>query len=385
MSEKRPAIAYVVNSLNPGGTERLVIEMSCAFQYLFDVSVICLDRPGLWAAELRQRGVPVHCFWRQPGRDLGMARKLAAHCRAHDVRLIHAHQCTPWFYSALSRLIYGRPRLLLEEHGRFFPETRSRLRELVNRLVINRLTHAFVAVSQDIKLRLVQFEGIPPTRIAVVYNGVRAAPALSDDERAAMRTQLGLTQNAFVVGTVGRFDPIKNLSLLVRSLANTRREDVSIEGLLVGDGPEFASIAALLASSSLSECVRLTGFRSDARMLVQCMDLFVLSSLSEGTSVALIEAMAAGVPVVVTAVGGNPELVRDGVTGWVVWSDHEEAMTAAIKAARGDRERREAYARAARQRFVESFEFGGMIASYRKVYMSLLGDSADPVLRSSGG
>lgn len=365
-------MAYVVNSLNPGGTERLVIEMSCTFQSIFDVSVICLDRPGLWAAELRERGVPVHCLWRQPGLDLGMAWKLAAHCRTHDVRLIHAHQCTPWFYAALSRLIHTRPRLLLEEHGRFFPEIRNRARELVNRLLINRLTQSFVAVSQDIKSRLVEFEGVPSARIAVLYNGVRAEPLLAGHERAALRAQLGFGPEAFIVGTVGRFDPIKNLPLLVRCLANVRREDTGIEGLLIGDGPEFAAISKQLASCSLADCVRLTGFRSDARTLVQCMDLFVLPSFSEGTSVALLEAMAGGVPVIVTAVGGNPELVLDGATGWVVRSDDEAAMTAAIIAARRDRGRREAYARAARQRFAESFEFDAMIANYRKVYASLL-------------
>ncbi|HNB66621.1 glycosyltransferase [Accumulibacter sp.] len=373
-------MAYVVNSLNPGGTERLVIEMSCAFQSTFDISVVCLDRPGLWSGELRKRGVPVHCMWRQPGLDVGMIWKIAQYCRDRDVRVIHAHQCTPWFYAGLSRMINGRPRLLLEEHGRFFPEIRNRARELVNRALINRLTHSFVAVSQDIKSRLVAFEGIPPSRIAVVYNGVRAAPALAGHERAGLRAQLGFAPDSFVVGTVGRFDSIKNLPLLVRCLANVKRENPGLAGLLVGDGPEFATIEMQLASCSLSDCVRLTGFRADARALVQCMDLFVLPSFSEGTSVALLEAMAAGVPVVVTSVGGNPELVSDGVTGWVVPSNEEAAMSAAILAAWRDPKLRDAYARAARQRFVESFEFDAMIANYQEVYASLLDSAVRPAL-----
>lgn len=378
MSARRPAMVYVVNSLNPGGTERLVIEMACAFQSVFDMSVLCLDRPGLWSAELRKRGVPVHCLWRQPGLDIGMIWKIARYCRDNDVRFIHAHQCTPWFYAALSRMIYGRPRLLLEEHGRFFPEVRNRAREWVNRALINRLTQSFVAVSQDIKSRLVEFEGVPPSRIAVIYNGVRAAPLLASHERVELRAQLGIEPDSFVVGTVGRFDSIKNLPLLVRCLANVKHEIPGLAGLLVGDGPEFAAIAMQIASSSLADCVRLTGFRDDARSLVQCMDLFVLPSFSEGTSVALLEAMAAAVPVVVTSVGGNPELVCDGVTGWVVPSNDESAMSAAIMKAWGDRERRDAYACAARERFIESFEFDAMIANYQKVYGTLLDIPAEP-------
>jgi len=110
------------------------------------------------------------------------------------------------------------------------------------------------------------------------------------------------------------------------------------------------------------------------------MDLFVLPSFSEGTSVALLEAMAAGVPVVVTSVGGNPELVSDGVTGWVVPSNEEAAMSAAILAAWRDPKLRDAYARAARQRFVESFEFDAMIANYQEVYASLLDSAVRPAL-----
>lgn len=116
-----PSLAYVVNSLNPGGTEKLVAEMSFAFAAEFDIVVLCLDEPGLWANDLRDREIPVHCLWRQPGLDLAMPMRLAEHFRRCHTQIVHAHQCTPWFYAALSRLLYPAPRLLLEEHGRFFP------------------------------------------------------------------------------------------------------------------------------------------------------------------------------------------------------------------------------------------------------------------------
>lgn len=376
MPSARPGLAYVVNSLNPGGTEKLVVEMSLAFATEFDLSVFCLDEPGLWAGQLRERGIPVHGLWRQPGLDVAMPVKLARHFRRHRTRIVHAHQCTPWFYAALARLLYPAPRLLLEEHGRFFPEVENRKRAWFNRWIIKPLTHRVVAVSEDVRERLRRYEGLQHRAIAVVYNGVAPEPLLDVAIRTALRREWGFAAEDFVVGTVGRFDPIKNLPLLVNSVARAGGEAPNIRGLLVGDGPEFPATRDIIERLHLADRVRLTGFRDNARTLVQCMDLFVLSSFSEGTSMALLEAMAAGIPVAVTAVGGNPEVVVKDRTGWVVPSDSVEALTAVLLEAVKNPEKRQAFARAGQQRFEGYFTFDRMIEMYRSVYRDMLARAA---------
>jgi glycosyltransferase involved in cell wall biosynthesis len=368
----RPSLGYVVNSLNPGGTEKLVVEMSLAFAPEFDVSVYCLDEPGVWATDLRDRGIPVHCLWRQPGVDLAIPMKLARHFRRWGTQIIHAHQCTPWFYAALSRLLYSAPRLLLEEHGRFFPEVYKLKRVLLNRMLIKRLTHRFVAVSEDIRQRLVRYEGLGGCQIDVVYNGVRPELPLGPEAREALRQGFGFEPESFVVGTVGRFDPIKNLPILVESLARACREISTLRGFLVGNGPMFADVGSLVEQAGLSDRIQMLGFREDARKLIQSMDLFVLSSFSEGTSMALLEAIAAGVPVVVTNVGGNPEVVANGYTGWVVPSDSADDLTAAILEALKDVSKRQQFATAGQRRFEERFTFDRMIDGYRQQYGTLL-------------
>ncbi len=372
----RPPIAYVVNALNPGGTERLVVDMSLAFAAEFDLMVVCLDEPGSWGRSLREAGIPVHCVWRQPGIDLGMPRRLARLFRAAGTRLIHAHQCTPWFYSALSRLGHAAPKLLLEEHGRFYPEVKNRARAFVNRALIRRLTHRFVAVSEDVRTRLERYEGLDARRIRVIYNGVAPSEPIDAARRAALRDQLGFGDGDFVVGTVGRFDSIKNLPLLVRSLAAALGQQHNVRGLLVGDGPEFGRVQALLREAGIADRVRLTGFREDARQLAASMDLFVLSSFSEGTSMALLEAMSVGVPTAVTDVGGNPEIVVANETGWVVPSDDTGALTAAILEASRQRELRARRADAGRARFQQRFLLRGMLDHYRDLYRELLAASA---------
>ncbi|MBK8508747.1 MAG: glycosyltransferase [Candidatus Competibacteraceae bacterium] len=372
MSSIRPGLAYVVNSLNPGGTEKLVVEMSLAFAPEYDLQVFCLDETGLWAGRLREQGIPVYGLWRQPGLDMAMPVKLAWYFRRHRTRIVHAHQCTPWFYAALARLLYPAPRLLLEEHGRFFPEVENRKRAWFNRWIIKPLTHRFVAVSEDVQERLRRYEGLLHQAITVVYNGVALGPRLDTATRAALRREWSFTPDDFVIGTVGRFDPIKNLPLLVNSLARAGAEAPNIRGLLVGDGSELGATRALIERLKLTDRARLTGFRDDARTLVQCMDLFVLSSLSEGTSMALLEAMAAGIPVAVTAVGGNPEVVVKDQTGWVVPSDSVEALTDVLLEAVNDPEKRQAFARAGRQRFEDCFTFDHMIETYRNFYRDML-------------
>jgi glycosyltransferase involved in cell wall biosynthesis len=372
MATSRPGLSYVVNSLSPGGTERLVIEMSCALSDQYDLQVICLDQPGAWADELRRRGIAVHTLWRQPGLDVGIPAKLAGLFRRHSTRIIHAHQCTPWFYAALSRLIFRRPRLLLEEHGRFYPEVESPSRVLVNRVLIRRLTHRFIAVSKDIRERLHRYEGLDLDQIEVVYNGVEPASRITAKERAALRREFGFGDEHFVVGTVGRFDPIKNLPMLVNSVDSAGRQISALRGLLVGDGPVFPEIQALVQRASMSDRIRLTGYRNDARRLVQCLDLFVLSSFSEGTSMALLEAMASGVPVAVTEVGGNPEIVLANQTGWTIPSESSEALTNVIINAVTEPDTRRRFGLAGQRRFEDHFTMDRMIGAYRERYMQLL-------------
>lgn len=368
----RPALAYVVNALNPGGTEKLVVEMSRVFAREFALTVICLDEPGVWGEMLRAEGVAVHCLWRQPGLDLSMPGKLAALFARARTRIIHAHQCTPWFYSALSRLRNRVPKLVLEEHGRFYPEIENRKRIWLNRVLTRGLTHRFVAVSADVRARLERYEGLNARDIRVIYNGVAPPQLLDEAARVALRSELGFAPGDFVVGTMGRFDPIKNLPMLVASLAQAAEKVPALRGLLVGDGPEFGSIRQLLESSGLRDRVRLTGFREDACRLAQCMDLFVLSSVSEGTSMALLEAIAAGTAVAVTDVGGNPEVVVDGETGWVVPTENAAALAQAIVHAAGDADARRRRAQAARRRFEQHFGIDTMIDQYRRLYRELL-------------
>jgi glycosyltransferase involved in cell wall biosynthesis len=206
----------------------------------------------------------------------------------------------------------------------------------------------------------------------VIHNGVSAAEPCGAAERVRRRAALGLSIDDVVVGTVGRFDPIKNLPMLIAALKKVSTGNARIRGLIVGDGPQREAVAVQVHGSGISERVVLTGHRDDARELLQCMDLFVLASFSEGTSVALLEAMSAGLPAAVTAVGGNPEIVVDGQTGWVVPSGDIDALALAFEQAVGNEDMRVARGEAGRERFSSRFAFTAMIDAYRLIYQGML-------------
>ena len=372
MPQAKANLAYVVNSLNPGGTEKLVIDMSLQFERDYTVSVVCLDVPGEWADQLRARGIPVVCLWRQPGLDLSMPVLLAKFFKESSIDIVHAHQCTAWFYSALARIRYSKPKLLFQEHGRFFPEVNNPIRRLINRVIISRLTSRAVAVSEDIRERLVVYEGLRHSAIEVVYNGVRLGPTVDTDGTKSLRRELGLHIDDFVVGTIGRLDSIKNIPMFLKSVVIAKRDSPNLRAIVVGDGPEKSALELLARSYGLSDCVQFLGHRSDIGPLLSCFDLFVLSSLSEGISLALLEAVAQKTPVAVTAVGGNPEVVVGNATGWLVPFEAEDALARAIVEARCHPAKGERYAAAAYERFLELFRFDTMIDNYQLIYAEML-------------
>ena len=359
----------------------MAVDMALALRHDHDLLVWTLDEPGEWAGRLRDAEIPVRSLERRPGIDARVAIRLAAELRQSGASIVHAHQCTPWFYAALSRVPHSSPRLLLEEHGRFWPERDSVRRRLANRLFVVPLTHRFVAVSADIAGRLERYEGIPASRIEVIPNGIAPPEPIDPARRAALRAEFGFSGDDVVVGAIGRLDPIKNLPMFVRALAKARATDPRVRGLVVGDGPQRDSLAGLVRDLGLRDRIVLAGHRDDARALAACLDVFVLASYSEGISVALLEAMSAGVPSIVTNVGGNPDVVENGVNGWLVPSDDVGALADAIFAAAASPCDRAARGAAARRRFESHFTLDVMLRRYRSLYREMLGTpSAPPAL-----
>jgi sugar transferase (PEP-CTERM/EpsH1 system associated) len=261
------------------------------------------------------------------------------------------------------------------EHGRDAadPEGRNRLRRRIRRSLAPLVTR-YVTVSRDLYRWLVEDVGIPRRKVTQIYNGVdceRFAPA---DRREARRAA-GLPEEGMLIGTVGRLDPVKDYAGLIRAFALLPQAPKSWL-VIVGEGPCRADLLGLTLRLGLGDRVRLLGVRDDVPRLLQGLDCFVLSSLGEGIANAILEAMATGLPVVATRVGGNPELVADGGNGLLVPAADPPALAAAMTRYMADPALAAEHGRKGRARAEGEFGTDRMFEAYEALYCQALGSGA---------
>jgi sugar transferase (PEP-CTERM/EpsH1 system associated) len=372
MTEKTPLICQLVHGLPVGGTEVLVDRLIRRLSERFRFVIACLDEIGELGDILRHDGFEVLLLSRRPGFDWNAVRRIATLIHERRVTLIHAHQYTPFAYAAAARLFRTRGKLLFTEHGRFYPDQVSRKRRLFNRCMIRR-EDRMVAVGKTVRSALVDLEGLPPDRIDVVYNGVDLSRIDSDrSHRQAVRAELSVTNDEFLVLQVARLDRIKDHATAIRAIAAAAQHNHRLRLMIVGEGPERQTIERLVARHGLERRIVLLGQRRDIPRLLEAADAFLLSSVSEGIPVTVIEAMAAGVPVVATAVGGVPELVVDGETGLLAPRGDDQKLSECLLRLATDGQLRDRIRRDARLRIESNFSEDRMVQSYHQLYEEML-------------
>jgi len=380
MPDKRPVIAHVLHRLDRAGAEVLAAGLARSLRTKFRFVFFCLDGLGPLTEELTREEFAVEYLKRQPGLDRHLGRRLRAASERLGVNLIHAHQYTPFFYSALSRVRPCRRRttpILFTEHGRHYPDHRSLRHVLANRLLLTRRDRV-TAVGAFVRQALVTNEGIADQRIDLVYNGIDPGPDPSPLHRERARKLLNLDPGRSVVMQVARFHSVKDHATAVRAFAIVREtlgETHDPLLVLVGDGEERSAIESLAKSLHVSDAVRFTGAVGNARELIPAADVCMLSSLSEGVSVTLLEAMAAGKPVVATDVGGNSEVVENQQTGLLSPRSDAQALADNLINVIFTPRLAGKLGQAGRKRLLERFTAQRMHEGYARIYDELTSHS----------
>ncbi len=369
---RQPTICHVLHSLHVGGAEVLAAQLARKFSADFRVVFACLDDLGSLGETLRREGFAVHVLGRKEGLDWRCARRLAAILRQERVDVIHAHQYTPFFYALLGR--WGRRSLpiLFTEHGRHYPDRRRLKRVIANRLLL-RGHDRVIGVGEAVRQALIANEGLPGNRVGVIYNGID--PARFQDgghDRPAVRRELGLAADDLMILQVARLDYLKDHATAVRTLERVVGVVPQARLVLVGDGPEREAIERLIAERGLNDHVRLLGTRGDVARLTAAADVFLLTSISEGIPLTLIEAMAAALPVVATRVGGVPEVVQESETGLLAAAGDDGTLARHILQLAAQPALGQAMGRLGRERGREMFSESTMIASYDRLYREML-------------
>jgi len=332
----------------------------------FKMSVLCIESPlGPFAEELQENGIEFFELNRQPGFDTNLIRQVRRTIKDNSVDIIHCHQYTPWVYGVIAA-VFTITKVIFTEHGRFYPDSCSWKRKLINP-ILNLFTDQVTAISKATKQALVEFENIPEKSIDVIYNGI--APLTFNAEKAqALRQTLNIPDEHTILGTVARFDPIKNHTMMLKAFAKVLMSQPKCTLLIVGDGEERNNIEQCITELNIENNVILSGYESKPAEHIALMDVFLLSSLSEGTSMTLLEAMSIGKPCVVTNAGGNPEIIINKQNGIVTENNNADEFSHAISTLLISKEQTIKYGEQSKIMFKQLFNENIMNGKFSSLY-----------------
>jgi len=366
---QRPLVVHLTYSLDVGGLETLLVDcINRMPPERYRHAVVCLTRYTDFAKRITQPGVELYALGKPPGLGLGTHLAFWKLMRRLRPAILHTYNLSALEYN-LSGALAGIPVRIHAEHGRDASDPhglnpkhnflRRRLAPFID---------CFIPVSEDLRRWLGEKVGIPAEQTLFIRNGV-------DTERfaAAAASQASpWGPDDIVIGTVARIQDVKNHCGLIEAFARLRELEPSLRERLrlsiVGDGPLMGAVREQVASLGLQDVVWLPGARADVAALLHGFSLFALPSLAEGTPVSMLEAMACGLPVVASKVGGIPEVVTDGVEGSLVPVQDTEALARTLASYVRDPALRRQRGEAARARVEAAFSMRAMLAEYGKLY-----------------
>lgn len=370
----RQTILHTIETGGPGGAESVLLALATRIDTSRFRSVVLLPYEGWLQRKLLEKGIPVFLAKSRAWYDLRLPRAMARLIRQEKVHLIHSHLADQNFYSCLVGRLTGT-RTIVTYHGSPNCHEMNRVRSAIKLWVVRRSADAVVVVSDYLtkSLRDLNFRS---DRIVRIYNGVDT-DRFSASPNGRLRTELKCQNGTKLIGMVANLRESKGYEYFIR--AARKVSDVMPETRFAAIGEIDERIATplqdLIRQLSLQDRFFFLGFREDVPDILSDLDIFVLSSISEGFSLATVEAMAAAKPVIVTRSGGPQEIVDDGCTGYLTPPMDADALAGRICELLRNPERAAVLAKTARAKVKSTFSLGKMVDQYERLYLSHLRDS----------
>lgn len=367
-------ILHIFNYLGLGGTELTALRMIANLEKDLFENELCAVRgfdPTMVIQRYPQGRVAV------PDGDLNgfqlMISRLVRIIKKVKPHIVHSRNWGTIEAIPAARLAHV-PVVIHSEHGYEVTNVHGMpLRQRLLRRAVYPLANAFVTVTNELRDYHASQAWVSAKRIRVIENGIDTQLYCArPSTRAEARQKLEIPENRFVVGTVGRLVAIKDHGTLLKAVENVARGGVNIHAVIAGSGPELNRHQQMVTSSdALAGRVSFLGAVQEVWQVLNALDVFVLTSLSEGMSNTLLEAMASCLPVIATGVGGNREVVEEGRSGWLFTVGDEQELSNRLRALAADANLRESFGTAARERVVRRFSLDRMVEEYRRLYTGL--------------
>ncbi|MFZ5596404.1 MAG: glycosyltransferase [Bacillota bacterium] len=372
---KRIRVLHVIGGGEFGGAERHILNLATAMNSdMVEVYVCCLFADP-FVKVAREAGIRSYSIPMRHKLDFGIVTKLRDLIAREKIDIVHTHGVRANLVGRIAARMAGVDVVVTTVHSLLaqdYPRLFSRLVNTFIEWVSRGMTTHFIAVSGGLQKALIQ-QGIPEKRITVIYNGLNPELFNKSGSTGKWRKKAGFSPGVSLVAIVGRLHPVKGHRYFLKSASEILKERTDVHFLVVGSGPEKEGLEQYTRQLGISEHVTFTGFVSDVSELMPDLNLLIVPSLWEGFGLTALEAMAVGVPVVATSVGGLPEIVEHGTTGLLVPPADEDGLTRGICWMLDHPQEAEEMAAAAGQIVEQKFTAAAMAARTMELYRKLLG------------
>lgn len=366
-------IMHVIYSLEMGGMENGVINLVNKMDpTLFTSSICCLAKSGDYEKRI-PLNVKIFTMGKKEGHSPFLFIKLALLFKKEGVHIVHARNWAALFDGIMGAWVAKIPAIVYSEHGKRYEDLFQikKRRIWTQKILLSHLTNKVVTVCEDLRKSFIEL-GIRPEKIVTIYNGVEETKFDLKIDVLNKKKQIGCKEDDIIIGTVGRMDPIKDYTTLLRAASIIVKDFPKTKFLFVGGGAYLNELKKFTQTLKLNQKVIFLDKREDVPELLKIMNIFVLTSLSEGLSNTIIEAMASALPVIATNVGGNPELIIDNKSGILVPVGDYHLLSKAIMQLIKNPLKAEEMGKIAQERVKKYFALSKMIKTYEELYKSLV-------------
>ena len=363
---------HVIYRLDTGGLQNGIVNLINNMDTSkFENTICCLTQGGDFEKRLN-KNIKVSKMFKKPGNDYQLYIKLIKYLKEIKPTIVHTRN-----WAGMDGIIAAKmarvPIIIHGEHGFEITDLtgQNKKRKFIRKLVLSTMVDKIVTVSKNLKKRLINEIKIKPEKIIHIPNGVDTNK-FNIYKKEFTRKKFGFKKGEFIIGIVARLDPIKNHKTLISAFKEIVTIHPNTNLAIVGDGSLRNKLENQTYKLGIKDKVIFMGERNDVPEILKTFDVFVLPSLNEGMSNTILEAMATGIPVIASNVGGNPELVIDGRTGFLFPSNDVESLVQKIKTYILHPELKQKHGYNARKRVEEKFSLNQMVRRYEELYLELV-------------
>lgn len=374
-------VVFIVHSFGIGGLENVVANLANRLDPTrFRASIISLTNNLDSCARLTRKDIKCVVIQKRNGNDYLLPFRLAAFLKKEKADVLHTHGWGTFLEGIVAAKLSGVEVIIHAEHGTdHLEKARRRVAYRMGALVVQKI----VAVCETIRERFIREYHIPEGKFHTIRNGVDTDFFRQDMQlRKSTRRELGYSEHDVVIGTIGRFCAVKDYPMLLRAVALVVQKNSMAHLLMIGDGPDMVDLKRLAEKLGLEGNIRFLGMRDDRLRLLNAMDVFALTSVSEGLPITLLEAMSVQLPVIATNVGGIHELVTSRNEGVLVESQNPHMFANELEQLLLSTDLRIQMGRTGQQRVLSHFSLGSMVHAYEEVYREHVAHRRKPFHKS---